>query len=81
MIKTNIDKYGYKVAMLMPKNRKKQKEASNSKIARIKAFNTKRKQTKERWNNRLKVAETKYNIILQNDRNEFSNIFLNDPLY
>lgn len=81
MFKTNIDKYGYKVAMLIPENRKKQKEASNSKTARIKAFNTKREKTKERWNNRLKAAETKYNITLQNDSNEFFDIFLNDPLY
>ena len=81
MFKTNIEKYGYKVAMLMPEHRQKQKDASNSIDARMKAYITKHKQTIERWNNRLLLAEQKFDVILQSNRLLFAKMFLENNLY
>lgn len=81
MFNTNIKKYGYKTALLDPNNRKLVNEKSNTTESRNKQFKTKRLKTIKRWNSRLLVAQTKYNITLLDCNINFGETFINDGLF
>lgn len=81
MFSTNIQKYGYKVSLLDPNNRKIANEKSNTIESRVKAFKTRRIKTIENWNNRLLNAKAKYNIMLLDNDLNFGKFFIDNNLF